>query len=197
MTQKILWLLDNGHAPRTRGKRSPKLPDGTRLLEWSFTRDVVDKIARKLEGRSIAHHILTPRTDKDLGPTARAELANFIAKQSKMKAILVSVHANAAGRSGWSTANGAVVLHYPRSKTSIKLAQALQDKLVSVTGLRDRGLRPRGNLSILKKTHMPAILSECGFYTNRKEVDFLLSNDGREAFADAHVEFMVETEKQS
>lgn len=47
------------------------------------------------------------------------------------------------------------------------------------------------------RDQLPAILSECGFYTNKQEVDFLLSNDGREAFANAHVEFMVETEAQA
>lgn len=195
MTQKVLFLLDAGHAPNTAGKRSPELADGTRFLEWEFARAVVDRIAVKLDALGIAYHIVTPRTDTDLGPTARANLANAVAAQFTTPALLISVHANAHTRK-WSDAGGVTVLHHPSSERSKAFAQALQDKLVEASGFRDRGIKPRDDLSILKKTHMPAILSECGFYTHKDEVEILLSKQGRDLFADAHVQFIAQVETE-
>lgn len=196
--QKILFLLDNGHAPDTRGKRSPVLPNGGRLLEWAFARDIVDRICKKLEGLNIAYHRVTPRTEADLGPTARARLANHthdaLSLWGMSTSVLISVHGN-AHRNEFTDANGVTVLHYPTSRTSKRLAQSLQNKLVSASGLRDRGIRGRTDLSLLKKTKMPAILSECGFYSNRNEVALMLSHEGRDMFANAHVQFIAETEE--
>lgn len=191
MTQKILFFLDAGHAPDTAGKRSPEMPDGTRMMEWEFARTIVDRIAWKLEMLGIAHHIVTPRTETDLGPTARANLANNIALQlHHFDSMFISVHGN-AHKNEFTDANGVTVLYHHTSSTSKALAQSLQDKLVSESGLRDRGIKGRTNLSILKRTHMPAILSECGFYSNREELDLMRSAEGREMFADAHVQFIA------
>lgn len=191
MTQKVLFLLDAGHAPNTAGKRSPLMDDGTRLLEWEVARAIVDRIAAKLEALGIAYHVVTPRTDVDLGPTARANLANEVVKVVNMPALLISVHGNAFTNE-WNDANGVTVLYYPSSRLGKELAQELQTKLVAASGLRDRGIKARDDLSILKKTHMPAILSECGFYTNPNEVQILLSEQGRDMFADAHVQFIAQ-----
>lgn len=194
MTQKTLFFLDAGHAPDTAGKRSPEMPDGTRMMEWEFAREIVDMIASKLEVMGIAHHIVTPRTDTDLGPTARANLANNIAPQFRhLGSMLISVHGN-AHKNEFTDANGVTVLYHHTSSTSKKLAQALQDKIVAASGLRDRGIKGRDNLSILKRTHMPAILSECGFYSNPEELDLMRSHEGRHMFANAHVQFIAEQE---
>lgn len=202
MTQKTLFLLDAGHAPDTRGKRSPLMRGGVRLFEWDFARAVVDRIAVKLDALGIAYHVVTPRTNKDLGPTARASLANAVARNFPgLRKLMISIHGNAAKdrdavQDGWSDAGGVTVLHHTSSRKSKKFAQLLQNKLVVASSLRDRGIKARNNLSILKRTSMPAILSECGFYTNKSEVGLLLSEDGRDMFADAHVAFIAEVEAE-
>lgn len=191
-----LWLLDHGHAPSTPGKRSPVYDDG-RLLEWEFARDVVDRVAQQLEALNIAHHIITPRCDFDVGPTDRANIANQVARvvDTPSEARLLSVHANAHGNGAdFNEAEGVTVLYYPSSSTGKALAEAMQDCLVTASGMRDRGVKARDNLSLLKKTNMPAILTENGFYTNRQEVEVLASDEGRDMFARAHVNFIASQE---
>ena len=41
-------LLDNGHGKNCAGKRSPKLEDGSQFFEYEFNRDIVRRIAEKL-----------------------------------------------------------------------------------------------------------------------------------------------------
>ncbi len=42
---------------------------------------------------------------------------------------------------------------------------------------------------------MPAILTENGFYNNKTEVLFLMSEEGRQKIADAHVAAILEIEQ--
>lgn len=200
--QRNIYLLDAGHAPDTAGKRSPELPDGRRLLEWQFSRDVVRRICRILDELDIAHHELTPHINEDIGPTARAELANELALEVELPAIVISVHSNAAKdrdevQDGWSDANGVTVLYYPTSKAGLALAERFQAQIVAATGWRDRGVKGRSDLSILKKTHMPAILTENGFYTSREQCEQLLDDSVRETIALAHVAAIQELERES
>ena len=51
-------ILDPGHGFDTPGKRSPVWSDGTQLLEWEFSRDVVRRIERRLIALNIPCQIL-------------------------------------------------------------------------------------------------------------------------------------------
>jgi len=189
--QRYLWLIDAGHAPETPGKRSP---DG-RLLEWQFAREVAGLVAAALDRRGVASHVLTPHTDYDLPPSKRAQLANAVAERVPLPCRLVSVHANASGGDGWSEPDGLTVLHYPTSSTSESLARVFLDELARATGWRDRGLRPRDDLTLLKATSMPAVLTECGFYTNEAQCAALLDPSTRQRIAEAHVAAVLRVEE--
>lgn len=195
MTQRNIYFLDAGHAPSTPGKRSPELEDGRRLLEWEFNRDVVRRICRRLADLGIAHHELTPHMDEDMGPTARAQLANELAREVELPAILVSVHSNADGMGGWADGHGVTVLHYVESSVGQAIAERFQQALVQATGWYDRGTKGRSDLSILKKTSMPAVLTENGFYTHREQCEQLLDDGIRQAIAEAHVRAIQELEE--
>ncbi len=187
MKQRYLWLLDAGHSPATRGKRSPVLSDGRQLLEWEFARDIVHRLRDILDELGIANHEITPHIHADLKPSARARLANYMAKTSGMKCRVVSIHGN-AHRSTWSSAEGITVLYHPASKASKAMAEVFQNRLVRQTECKDRGIRPRTNLTLLKATRMPAILSENGFYSNRDECDDMLDGYWRDGIAGAHAD---------
>lgn len=189
---RYLWLLDAGHAPSTPGKRSPLVRDTTLLEEWEYNREVVRRIRVMLDQRGIANHEVTPHQNVDMKPSQRAALANAIPGSCR----LVSVHAN-AHRMGkeFTSAGGVVVLYNRGSKTGSRIAQVFQRHLVNATGFRDRGIKPRGNLSILKRTRMPAIVTETGFYTNEDECLYLMSDEGRQKIAAAHVTAIVVMEK--
>lgn len=169
------------------------------MLEWQFNRDVARRLCVALSAAGIANHELVPHVDVDLGPSDRAHLANYLAHevsataddvydQGALPAILVSIHANAHGNGrDFNDANGITVLHYPTSTRSKAIAQVFQDALIGATGLRDRGIKGRDDLSILRKTNMPAVLTENGFYTNEAECYQLLDDDFRERIVQAHV----------
>lgn len=85
----------------------------------------------------------------------------------------VSIHLNAASEQ----ANGTETLVYgPSSVSACKLAEIVNRNIVSETGFRDRGVKFRPELCVLKRTKMPAILVEVGFISNDDEVDDLISD---------------------
>lgn len=94
--------------------------------------------------------------------------------------LFVSIHCNAAVN---ETANGAEVLYYPTSVKGKKYAQKVQDELVNITKLRDRGIKARSDLHVLKRTKAPAILVELAFLSNTHEEMLLV--DYPEMFANA------------
>ena len=50
-----------------------------------------------------------------------------------------------------------------------RLAEAIGENLSETTGLRNRGIIARPGLYVLRRTAMPAVLSEIGFITNPTE----------------------------
>lgn len=53
-------LLDNGHGEETPGKCSPVWPDGSRLHEYEFARDIVRRIFDRLHARGVVAEIVVP-----------------------------------------------------------------------------------------------------------------------------------------
>ena len=84
--------------------------------------------------------------------------------------LLVSLHCNAFDD---PRSNGFETLHSSHG-TSLELAKAVHGPVQRALGLRDRGLKPRDNLAILKFT--PSILLELGFITNAG--DLAIVRDG-------------------
>lgn len=97
--------------------------------------------------------------------------------------LFVSIHCNSFSD---SKANGVEVLHYPSSTKGIKLARLVQNELVEATTLKDRGVKPRSDLHVLRRTKAVAILVELAFISNPEEERLLLEEP--KIFADAIVE---------
>lgn len=94
--------------------------------------------------------------------------------------LFISIHCNSAAN---ETANGVEVLYYPTSTKGKKCAQLVQSGLIEVTKLRDRGIKARTDLHVLKRTKAVAILVELAFLSNVTEEKLLLENP--EMFANA------------
>lgn len=201
-TARFLWVLDNGHARSTSGKRSPVRDDGSQLLEYEFTRDVVARIIAKLGPLGLRHHLLVPELNEDVPVSERARRANQL--RSELPKIYLSVHANAhedKGRypDGWTPAHGIETWCFGPKGEALGLASAFQRHLIASLNWRDRGVRyherSRQSAAVLRKTTMPAILTENGFYTHREECGRLMSSAAREQIAQAHVDAMLEVEE--
>ncbi len=182
-------LIDNGHGENTPGKRSP---DG-RLIEWSYTREIADMVIFGLRKKGVdAERIVKEDTDVPL--SERCRRANDIYKETGKKAILVSIHCNAAGSgTNWMNARGwSVFVSNNASASSKNLATSLCEVAESMK-LQVRRPAPKQpywqqNLAICRDTNCPAVLVENFFQDNEDDVDFLLSREGKDAVARIHIE---------
>lgn len=182
-------LIDNGHGENTPGKRSP---DG-RLREWAYSREIADRVVYELRKRGIdAERIVKEDTDVPL--SERCKRANAIYKDTGKKAILISIHCNAAGSgASWMNAKGwSVFVSNNASNSSKKLAKSLAQVAecipVHIRKPMPRQMYWQQNLAICRDTNCPAILTENFFQDNREDVDYLLSREGKDAIVRIHVE---------
>ena len=182
-------LIDNGHGVETPGKRSP---DG-RLREYAYTREIADRVISRLQAEDIDAIRIVPEKE-DISLQERVARANKYYAESGKQTILVSIHCNAAGDgSKWMRARGwSVFIDPTASADSKRLATAMADvaEEKGVTVRKETGDRNYwiANLYICKHTNCPAVLVENFFQDNEKDVDFLLSEEGKQCVTDIIVE---------
>lgn len=204
--KSIIVILGTAHLATTPGKCSP---DG-HFREYAYSRKVVGEIAEALraDGFTVFIDYMAPSPSPQMkGATWKQEQsrelawrANFVntlcAKYGKHNCIYVSVHNNAAGADGkWHDACGFSVFVSLKGSTASKqlarcLYEAAEKEGKAVTG--NRCVPPskywESNLYVLNNTACPAVLTENLFQDNREDVDFLLSDKGRESVVRLHVE---------
>ena len=221
---RYTWLLDPGHGGiidgvyQTAGKRSPAFPNGEVLYEGEFNRDVVRMLLNLCAGLKAdgspykrgRHPLWHPRETQiieaidivdsleDISLRKRVNKANTLHKEKK-NCIYVSIHANAFGNGKeFNAAKGVNTFHHYKSTTGKRLAESLQGHLADLTPLRDRGVRSNdswANFYVLRKTNMPAVLSENGFMTNFDDATMLLDPIVRQQIAWAHYSMILEIEE--
>lgn len=197
--QRYLWCLDNGHGKLQAGKRSPIFDDGvTQFLEYEFNRDVVERIMVQLEEKGVAYFDVVPDVE-EVGSFLKGRVNRANNKYSKLRKIFVSVHANASntGSSGWGSTTGIETWYHKNSRKGKKIAAIFQKHLVSEMNWKNRHLKSSAitDLFVLRETWMPAILTENGFFTNKKQAAELMKSEVRQKIADAHVAAIMEVEK--
>lgn len=185
-------LIDNGHGENTLGKRSP---DG-RLREWAYSREIADLVVAGLRKLGIdAERIVKEDTDVPL--SERCRRANAIYKDTGKKAILISIHCNAAGSGvSWMNARGwSIFVSNNASANSKKLATTLCEVAESMN-LQVRRPAPKQpyweqNLAICRDTNCPAILTENFFQDNKEDVEYLLSREGKDVITQIHIDGII------
>lgn len=193
-----IWLFDNGHGGiidgvyQTSGKRSPLWPDGEILYEGEFNRGIVNRLMKICTDAGIECVNLVD-TQEDMPLSERTTSANNIAKDSSKPCIYVSIHANGFSEeqaNGWSvhTSNGT-------TKSDLIAKVLLNKATAEFPDEYMRGIK-ENDFYVLRKTSMPAILSENFFMTNSDNCHkYLLSEDGRDRIAKIHFEMIQEIEK--
>lgn len=209
----MIVLIDNGHGSDTPGKCSPD----KRLREYKWAREIAARIEKVLKSKGIdARRIVTEETDISL-PT-RANRVNAICRQvGKQNVILISVHSNAAGADDkWKSAGGWCVYTTPGKTKADDLATELWNaaqsalkpyadrfKILQKSGEYDSRQVPlradwtdgdpdyEANFYIIRKTSCPAVLTESLFQDNRADVEFLLSEEGKTAIVNLHVNGII------
>jgi len=202
-----LWIFDNGHGGiidgvyQTSGKRSPKWEDGTQLFEGEFNRSIVNRLVNLCKENNIDYVNLVD-TQQDVSLRKRTDAANDIYREQLQKdgkpCIYVSVHANGFSK---ESAHGWGVYTSVGESKSDKIAEILHQKAKIEfpdhkmrKDTRDGDADKEANFWVLRKTIMPAILSENFFMTNREESRLLLSEEGRDRIAKIHFQMIEEIE---
>ena len=189
----MVILTDPGHGIDTAGKRSP---DG-RLREYKYAREIAAEVVKRLKTMDYnAQQLVTEENDISLG--TRCKRVNDICKHfGASNVLVVSVHCNAAGADGkWLDARGwQACVSLNASAKSKQLASYLFDE-AQAQGLKMRSPKPgqkwwAQNLAICRDTNCPAVLTENLFQDNLSDVEFLLSDKGRETIVNLHVNGII------
>ena len=188
-------LIDNGHGIGTKGKRSP---DG-RLLEYRENRIIARGIVDALTARDLDASLLVPE-ERDIPLPERCRRVNtWCRRLGKDNVILISIHANAAGRGDrWYDATGWCA-YTSRGNTR---ADALATSLYAAAQAHLPGHRLRTDYTdgdpdqeaafyLLRHTICPAVLTENLFMDNHSDCAFLLSPEGQQALVDLHVDGII------
>lgn len=181
-------LLDNGHGENTPGKRSPVWPDGTQLYEYEFNRDIARRVHNALRGRGVDCELLL-RENVDVPLSERVLRANEAAGEvGAENCLLVSIHANAGGGTGWEawTGKGRTAADDYAAIFYEEAARAFPEWKIR-RDTADSDADKEADFYILKRTACPAVLTENFFMDTERDCRFILSAEGRVRVADMHV----------
>jgi len=181
---KKKYVVDAGHGPDTAGKRTPD--DSMREFHFNsvVARYVRDGLLQYQDVEVKFSH--ADDGSRDVPLSERVKIANDWGADA-----FISIHANAAS-SVWGPAHGIETFTCDEpSATSLKMAHAVQEKLIEKTGLTDRGVKQE-DFTVIAKTTMPAILTESGFMSNKEEAALLKTDEYRRKCAGAIVEGIAE-----
>ena len=189
-------LIDNGHGRETAGKRSP---DG-RLLEWSYTREIARRVVAELQAQHYYASLLVPE-EEDIPLDERCRRVNRVCSElGRRNVCLISIHVNAAGRcDNWYNATGWCCYTSKGQTEGDKLANCLCAAALQILpGHRmrfdysDGDPDQEADFTILHKTTCAACLTENGFMDCKESLEFLLTDEGKQAIVDLHVQGIKE-----
>ena len=170
-------VLDAGHDASNLANKSP---DGS-YYEHEFALDMAKRIGAHLRRCGVT--VVETRPDGAAVSLAeRCAIANDI----KGLDLFVSLHSNAAGGSGWSSARGWSAYLYGAGGERERAANTIAAWVhqVGVT-LRSKFIIYDPSLYVLKHTVAPAVLIEHAFHTNEDDVKNLRSDAWRASVAEA------------
>lgn len=170
-------VLDAGHDASNLANRSP---DGT-YYEHEFCLDMAKRMSAHLRRCGVT--VVETRPDGTAVSLAeRCARANAIQDLD----LFVSLHSNAAGGSGWSSARGWSAYLYGPGGEREQAAQAILARVREAgTAVRSAPIVYDPSLYVLKHTAAPAVLIEHAFHTNEADVENLKSDVWRAAMAEA------------
>lgn len=142
--------VHGGHSLKCRGASGL-------LDEVNEDRAVKNKVIELLRANG---HTVYDCTD-DVGATQNANLKNIVNKCNSHKVDLdVSIHLNAGGGTGTE------VYVYSDNSKAKEYAQRIVNNISNSLDIRNRGVKTKTNLYVLRKTKSPSLLIECCFVDN-------------------------------
>lgn len=172
----IKIYIDQGHNPKNPNAGA----EGNGLRE----QDIVYRIGIELADLLRANPNFEVRLSR---PTATSQLGSSNSESLRLRVndanswgadYFISLHTNA---SNLPAASGTEAFAYSEPSRAFSLGEDILRALSQATGLKNRGMKVRSGLYVLRKTQMPAVLVELGFITNPS--DAALMNNSPALFA--------------
>lgn len=163
-------VIDPGHGGKDPGAVGP-----SGIKEANINLQVALMVAEKLQKAGLSVK-LTRTTDTFVDLQPRCDIANSFNAD-----YFVSIHCNSAGT---PEARGTETYCYKLGGKGEVLAKAIQAELIAATGRVNRGVKT-ANYYVLRRTNMPAVLTELAFISNHEEERLLGSPDYQEKCATA------------
>ena len=169
--------LDAGHGGADNGT------SGNRILEDAWALEFIQRLGHHIRALG-AETVLTRTTDKKIGIDTRAAIA-----VSKKCDLFISIHCNGATN---RNADGAEAFYAPvgHQHNSVAIAEEMV-KLCAEAGMDNRGVKrdsqsQHSRLGVLRGTceHMPAVLLEVGFVSNKHDSGLMSNKYWREKLAE-------------
>lgn len=173
----MIICIDPGHSQAVGTKGDPGAVNGER---WESVAALsISKMLGEIFEEN-GHKVVYTRTGGDPGLTLERRCK--ISNDSKAN-IFISIHLNSAES---KRAQGIETLRYDNvGMTTKKIAKHVQEALIAELGWKDRGVKERPNLYVLKHTKASAILVETGFISNDAECEKLFDPEIQEKIAEA------------
>lgn len=170
----MVIVVDPGHG----GKDPGALSRDGQVRESALTLSMAKLLSEALKAAGHVVHLTRMNDATYPSLTARCKLANELNAD-----FFISIHVNSADS---PSATGIETLVYTKpSNTTLRFASRVQEELIKATNARDRGIKYRGDLTVLKRTRMPAILVETGFISNTDDLTKLLTLSYQQAIVTA------------
>ncbi len=190
-------ILGTAHGSNVGGKCSPDKV----LREYQWSREMCKMIKARFDELGV-DCVIDILDDVEKSLNYRAQLVNKIVRESNDDCIYVSVHLNAAGNEGkWLDASGWTVWIYNKaSEKSKKLALSLFDVAEDKKLFGNRYIPKTkwftANFCVLRETICPAVLTENMFQDNKKDAEYLMSDEGKKEICDLHIKGIMNYIKQ-
>ena len=173
----IKIYIDQGHNPKNPNAGA----EGNGLRE----QDLVFRIGIELAALLRANPEFEVRLSR---PTEQSQIGSSNSESLRLRVndanawgadYFISLHTNA---SELASASGVEAFAYSEPSVAFSLGEDILYWLNQTTGLKNRGMKVRSGLYVLRKTAMPAVLVELGFITNPS--DAALMRDRPDLFAE-------------
>jgi len=209
----FVLYLDPGHVKDTPGKHSPDKS----IYEWSYVREILARVEKKLDLLGIAHWNTHPEDDFVIlrkGSCKDLDSRDLVLRRDRMnerynadkragkKCALVSIHLNGLGNGGqWMSADYWSIWTTRGQNNSDKFATVIWNEANAL--FPSRGMKVgkqeyadgdpdyESDFYIIKQAPCVAVLVENFFQDNKKNVEYLLSEQGKEDIADVLVRGVV------
>lgn len=178
-----LVVIDAGH-----GGTEPGAVYG-KLMEKDLNLDIAIRLNELLKAKNIKTYMIR-EDDSFVGLYERAFIANSLNAK-----LFLSIHNNAIGDPNF---DGTMTLYNVKSSegrdfNSYNFARIIQNSLLKTLGSKNRNLRERPDLVVLKATKMPAALAEIAFLTNKGDRNKLQTPEYRQKVAQALCDAIIES----